>query len=291
MLPSCFRFRAFPLPFSFLSSASLPVPATQPSVLPFLSLPGSASQLLSRCALPLSLRGFPRSFRPDFSCLLSRFFVLGFLFVSFRPSLIRSHSCSSGAYLVLSLSVFPLSIRILSSASLPVLATQLSVSSFPFSFRFCLTAAFSVYHFLLSLLWFSPFFQNPVSRVFFSGSRTRLSVCFLSSFPVSLPQPFHRCLPFAFAFGIFPLRLLSFVRFRLGSDYSAFRSFFSLLPVFPCRRFLRCIFSSSVRPVAMPFFRFRYSAYCKFFSPVAVSPHSGLLQRLSFSADFPWLTL
>ena len=68
--------------------------------------------------------GLPRSFRPDFSCRRSRFFVLGFLFVSFRPSLIRSHSCSSGASLLLSLSGFPLPIRFLSSASLPVLATQ-----------------------------------------------------------------------------------------------------------------------------------------------------------------------
>ena len=67
--------------------------------------------------------GFPRSSRPDLSCPLSRFFVLSFLFVSFHPSLIRSHSCSSGAYLVLSLSVFPLPIRFLSSASLPVPAT------------------------------------------------------------------------------------------------------------------------------------------------------------------------
>ena len=50
--------------------------------------------------------GFPRSSRPDFSCLLSRFFVLGLLYVSFRPSLIRSHSCSSGASLLLSLSGF-----------------------------------------------------------------------------------------------------------------------------------------------------------------------------------------
>ena len=47
--------------------------------------------------------------------------VLGFLFVSFRPSLIRSHSCSSGADLVLSLSVFsasdPLTLARFSSAS------------------------------------------------------------------------------------------------------------------------------------------------------------------------------
>ena len=65
--------------------------------------------------------------------LPSRILLLGFLFVSFRPSLIRSHSCSSGASLLLSLSGFPLPIRFLSSASLPVPATQPSVFPFPAS--------------------------------------------------------------------------------------------------------------------------------------------------------------
>ena len=161
------------------------------------------------------------------------------------------------------------------------------------------------------------------------------AVCFFSPFPDSLPQLFLRCLPHAFAFGLFPSDPLSFVRFSsgsgysasglpfqssrpcltvafpvpdsalassvspffltrfpvfsfpvpvlgflfvsfhpsrfrshsrstgaslmlslsgfplssaffrplpFGSDYSAFRSFFSLLPVLPCRRFLRCFF-------------------------------------------------
>ena len=45
---------------------------------------------------------------------------------------------------------------------------------------------------------------HPVSRVSLSFLRTRLSVRFLSSFPVSLPQPFHWCFPFALAFGLFP---------------------------------------------------------------------------------------
>ena len=67
--------------------------------------------------------GFPRSFLPGFPCILSRFRYSASLYVSFHPSLIRSHSCSSGAYLVLSLSVFPLPICFLSSASLPVPAT------------------------------------------------------------------------------------------------------------------------------------------------------------------------
>ena len=56
--------------------------------------------------------GFPRSASPGFPCVRSRFRYSASLYVSVRPSLIRSHSCSSGAYLRLSPSVF--------SASLPL---------------------------------------------------------------------------------------------------------------------------------------------------------------------------
>ena len=93
--------------------------------LPFLLLPVSASQWLPRCALSaLASLAFP-----VLSDLVSHVFLPGSLYsallmVSFRPSLIRSRSCSSGAYLMLTLSVFPLPIRFLSSASLPVPATQ-----------------------------------------------------------------------------------------------------------------------------------------------------------------------
>ena len=114
--------------------------------------------------------------------------VLGSLFVSFRPSLIRSHSCSSGASLLLSLSGF--------SASLPV----------PFvPFRSLLTTQPSALSF--------PFF--PISP----GSGSLGARPFLAS-----PS-----------------------------------------------------FSSSVRPVSMPSFRFRYSASCVSFLRFAVSPHSGCL--------------
>ena len=137
-----------------------------------------------------------------------------------------------------------------------------------------------------------PVIPNPVSRVFFPGSRTRLSVSFLSSFPVSLPQLFHRCLPYALCFRYFPLRLLSFVRFRLGSDYSAFRTFFSLSSRFSL---------TAVLPVHIFLFRWACChaflpilvlSLLQFFSPNAVLPHSGLLQHLvSVTVDFPWLTL
>ena len=67
--------------------------------------------------------GSPRSSQPGFPCSLSRFFVLGFLFVSFHPSRFRSHSRSTGASLLFrflsstSFPGFPLAFCFLSSAS------------------------------------------------------------------------------------------------------------------------------------------------------------------------------
>ena len=85
-----------PLCFRVLSSASFRALTTQP--LCFLSLPSRLRPTVASSVRPLRFRflGFPRSFRPGFPCLLSRFFVLGFLFVSFHPSRFRSHSRSSG---------------------------------------------------------------------------------------------------------------------------------------------------------------------------------------------------
>ena len=82
--------------------------------------------------------------------------------------------------------------------------------------------------FPLSFLWLSPFFPTwfPVSSL--PVLRTQLPVCFLSPFPDSLPQLFLRCLPCAFAFGLFPFNPLSFVRFSSGSGYSAPVSSFPL---------------------------------------------------------------
>ena len=60
--------------------------------------------------------------------------------------------------------------------------------------------------------------------------------------PGFAPTAVPPVLPLCFRFRAFPALKLSFVRSSLGSDYSAFRSFFSLLPVFPWRRFPRCIF-------------------------------------------------
>ena len=97
---------AFPLPFRFLSSASLPVLTTQPAVLPFpsswprlISGFSSARFRLSASPVPRSrFRSFgsPPSLRPDFSCLPSGFPYLALLMVSFRPALLRSRSRSTG---------------------------------------------------------------------------------------------------------------------------------------------------------------------------------------------------
>jgi len=197
----------FPLPFRFLSSASLPVPATQPLFLPFHSsrLRLTAASPAPDSALASSVSPFSPAWflMPSFQVP-----VLGFLFVSFRPSLIRSHSCFSGASLLLSLSGFPLPFCFLSSASLPVPATQPLFLPFRSS-RLRLTAASPVRPSAFQLPGF-PTSVPPGFPCFPSASRTRLSVCFLSSFPASLPQLLHRCFPLALAFGLSPhFRFLS----------------------------------------------------------------------------------
>ena len=138
-----FRPRSFPLPDHFLSSAPVPLPATQPPVLPF---PSSRFRLSGASPVPrLYLSASPLSAFSSarFPVLPFRLLVLGFLFVSFRPSRLRSHSCSTGASLTLSLSGFPFPLRFLSSASLPVLTTQPPLLLFPSS-RFRLAVASAV---------------------------------------------------------------------------------------------------------------------------------------------------
>ena len=112
--------------------------------------------------------GFPRSFLPGFPCILSRFRYSASLYVSFHPSLIRSHSCSSGAYLLF---------RFLASPSFPVFSVPLPL---PFV-RFRFPSGYSALLFFLSLL--------PVS------ASQWLPQCFGSSFrfprfPPSFPVPF-----------------------------------------------------------------------------------------------------
>ena len=138
-----------------------------------------------------------------FPRLLFRFPVLGFLFVPFRPSLIRSHSCLSGASLLLSPSGL--------SASPPVPFVPLFSAS-----------GYSVFCFFLSVLPVSASQWLPRCRL--SAFASLLSPFFPARFPVPsfpvfvlgfllvsfrpsrlrFPQLFHRCLPLAHAFGIRP---------------------------------------------------------------------------------------
>ena len=142
-----------------------------------------------------------------------------------------------------------------------------------------------------------PSFQVPVLG-FADG--------FLSPFPDSLPQLFLRCLPCAFAFGLFPSDLLPFVRFSSGSGYLASVSSFPLssrlrltvaYPVLRSRsRFFG--FPRSSRP-GFPCLRFRfsYSASCSFpfilpgFAPTAANTGASLLFRFLASASLPGFSL
>ena len=168
--------------FRFLSSASVLAPHYSASVSSFPSLPGSAFQLLSQCPSPLSLPRFPPSLLPGFPCIPSGFLYSASLMVSFRPSLIRSRSCSSGAYLVLPLSVFPLPfllsfVRFCSGSDYSA-----SVSSFPLSSRLRLTVVSSVRPSALASLAF-PVPSDLISHVFSLGS----SYSAFCLFPFALP--------------------------------------------------------------------------------------------------------
>ena len=136
----------------------------------------------------------------------------------------------------------------------------------------------------------SAFFRLPAwfpvhSVRFFS---TRLSVCFLSSFPASLPQLFHRCSPFS----VFQLPLGVFLAIpflssgsRLGFDYSAFCSSVPFLPVFPHSGSFRCRFILSIsadlfslQPVTSFPFQLWYLAFLQFLFPLLCFASQVLLQ-------------
>ena len=128
----------------------------------------------------------------------------------------------------------PLCFGILSSAS--VLGSDYSASVLPFLlFPSPPHSGFLGAPSPLSLPWLSPFSPTwfPVSSV--SVLVLGFAVRFLSPFPASLPQLFHRCLPS----GIFHFRSASFrlllFRFRLLSPlfFLSFSSRFRLTAAFP----------------------------------------------------------
>ena len=100
---------------------------------------------------------FPRSLLPGFPCIRPRFRYSALLYVSFRPSLIHSHSCSSGAYFQLSLSVFSASLPLPFVRFFSTSGYSASFSSFPF-FPSPPHSGFLGARFPLSLLTLSPFF-------------------------------------------------------------------------------------------------------------------------------------
>ena len=136
---------------------------------------------------------------------------------------------------------------------------------------------------------------------------TWLPVCFLSSFPVSLPQLFHRCSPFSvlrLPLGVFLALAFISSGSRLGFNYSAFCFFFSLLPVFPSQRFLRCAsvfinlptlaYLFSLDPVTGSSFQLWYSAFPAIPFPVYCFASQVLLQFPASCFQLgrsPWLAL
>ena len=116
--------------------------------------------------------GFPRSFLPGFPCILSRFWYLASLYVSFHPSSLRSHSCSTSACLLF---------RFLASPSFPAFSVPLLLS-----FR------------LLGLL-FLPFRSSRLRLTVASPVRRFCSRFF--GFPPSL-RPDFSCLPSGFPYSV-----------------------------------------------------------------------------------------
>ena len=136
--------------------------------------------------------------------------------------------------------------RFLSSASVLASHYSASVSSFPLSSGFRLTVASSVLRFR------SRFHGFPRSSLpGFPCSLSRFSYSASCSFPFILPGFAPTAVPPVLPFFSAFFRPLLFRAFRLlsaffrllllASDYSASCSFFSLLPVFPWQRFLRCL--------------------------------------------------
>ena len=184
-----------------------------------------------------------------------------------------------------------------------------SVSSFPLSSRLCLTVASSVLPLYLSASLLFPVLSDLISHVFFLGSSYSAFCLFpfilLGFAPTAVPPmlPFFSASSRPLLFWAVCLLSGFFRPLPPASDYSAFRSFFSLLPVLPCRRFLRCCLStfrlpcfSSFRPACFhAFLPIPVLSFLQILSPFTVSPHSGYLSALAFflsvPASSPWLSL
>ena len=248
------------LPFRFLTSAVFAffrplqfwILTTQP--LRFRSLSSCFRPAVASSVLRFRFRalGLPRSPPPDFSCVPSRFRYLASLFVSFRPSLIHSHSCSSGAYFRLSPSVFsasrPLSfVRFRSASGYLAFCFFLSFSS-----RFRLTAAFPVLRFRSRFPSF-PLLPGLISHAFLPVPSTRLFCWFPFVLPCFAPAAVPQVIPFRF----FPPGPVPDFRFLssasvLASHYSASVSSFPPSRFPPLSGFRRSRFRSRFLASRLP---------------------------------------
>ena len=209
--------------------------------------------------------------------------VLSFLFVSFRPSLIRfpqlflrcfPYALALGIFRFPSGSFRPLlfRLRLLSLLLLPFCPLNLRLTvGFPSRLRFLSSPSLLPFIHGWSPVRFLPVLVLGLLFVSFHPTRLRSHSC---STGASL------LFRFRFSSGLFRLPSAPFRLRRPASDYSAFHLSFPLFPISPdggslgASRFLSSpTLSSSVRPVSMPSFRFRYSASCDFLSPLAVSCH------------------
>ena len=195
----------FPLPFRFLSSASLPVLATQPLFLLFLFFPALPhSGFFGCCLSAFRLPDFSTSVPPGFPCFpsvfkYSAFCLFPFILPDFAPTAVPP--------------VLPLCSRFRAFPSLPlsfvrfrsVLTTQPSVLSFPF-FPFSPDGGSYGASFLFRPACFHAFLPIPVLSL----------LHFLSTLAVSPHSGYLSASAFSLSVsGLFPLA------FALGSGYSA----------------------------------------------------------------------
>ena len=181
-----------PLDLRILSSAFISLLVTQRPVLLFSSLPGSphsGSPVLIGFFRPLCLSP---SVLPDFSSIPSGSAYSAFLYCflsSFPASLPQPFSrCSSLAltqdvspWLPFSFVHFRVRFSTTQLLLLPFLFSTVSASQ--------LASSASQFHFRFTVF---PLSSSLVSHAFRPIPSTQLSVCFLSSYPASLPQLFHR---------------------------------------------------------------------------------------------------
>ena len=241
----------------------------------------------------------PLYLSPNLLWLTSRFLYLAFCLFLFALPWFTPTAVSQVIPLCFRFRDFPLPVHFLSSVSFSLLATSLSVSSFLFLLALPHSGFSNV-----SVLPFGftvfPILSCLISHAFLLGSDTWLSVCFLSSFPVSLPQLFHRCFP-----------LSTFLRPFLCRDFLLAFSFLSSASArFWLLSILHFLFPSSWLPHAAVLISAYLPHLSSLFpcfpsdcgtqrSAIPFSDHCFVSQNyfnvsafsLRKSADFPWLAL